>query len=85
MTRMYKEMRRDIGDEKGMTYQKLEKSRNAGKRNSHSDPLGPNSEIGRKLRQYYDELVSDNIPDRFSLLLSELEQNEKSRSAAKED
>lgn len=41
-----------------------------------ADPLGPNSEIGRKLKQYYDELVSDAVPDRFSALLSQLENAE---------
>ena len=39
-------------------------------------PLGANSEIGRKLKQYYDELVSDEVPDRFAQLLSQLEQAE---------
>ena len=38
--------------------------------------LGTNSEIGRKLKQYYDELVSDDVPDRFAKLLSNLEQAE---------
>lgn len=38
--------------------------------------LGPNSEIGRKLRQYYDEIVSDDVPDRFAQLLSRLEKAE---------
>ncbi|TPM37746.1 NepR family anti-sigma factor [Mesorhizobium sp. B2-3-4] len=46
------------------------------RRNGVGDPLGPNSEIGRKLKQYYDELVSDNVPDRFAQLLSKLEQAE---------
>jgi hypothetical protein len=46
------------------------------RRDASGDPLGPNSEIGRKLKQYYDELVSDNVPDRFSQLLSQLEQAE---------
>lgn len=41
-----------------------------------ADPLGPNSQIGRKLRQYYEELVTEDIPDRFSELLSELEGKE---------
>ncbi len=36
------------------------------------DPLGSNSEIGRKLKQYYDDLVSDEVPDRFAQLLSQL-------------
>lgn len=43
------------------------------------DPLGPNSEIGRKLKQYYDELVSDEVPDRFAALLSQLESAEPAR------
>ena len=41
-----------------------------------ADPLGSNSEIGRKLKQYYDELVSDQVPDRFAALLSQLENAE---------
>ena len=44
-----------------------------------ADPLGANSEIGRKLKQYYDELVSDEVPDRFAQLLSQLEQAEPAR------
>ncbi|MET0575837.1 MAG: NepR family anti-sigma factor [Mesorhizobium sp.] len=39
-----------------------------------SELLGANTEIGRKLKQYYDELVSDEVPDRFAQLLSQLEQ-----------
>ena len=42
-----------------------------------ADPLGANSEIGRKLKQYYDELVSDEVPDRFTQLLSQLERAER--------
>lgn len=41
-----------------------------------ANPLGANSEIGRKLKQYYDDLVSDEVPDRFAALLSQLEQAE---------
>jgi len=85
MTKLFSELGRDTGKEKGMTYQKLEKSRNPGKHSAASDPLGPNSEIGRKLRQYYDELVSEDIPDRFSRLLSELEEKEIPQPASKED
>ena len=48
----------------------------AQRRPAMADPLGTNSEIGRKLKQYYDELVSDDVPDRFALLLSQLEQAE---------
>ena len=36
-------------------------------------------EIGRKLKQYYDDLVSDEIPDRFAALLSQLEKAEPAR------
>lgn len=48
------------------------------RRAASNGPLGPNSEIGRKLKQYYDELVSDDVPDRFAQLLSQLEQTEPS-------
>lgn len=44
-----------------------------GARRNGSDPLGANSEIGRKLKQYYDDLVTDEVPDRFAELLSKLE------------
>lgn len=37
-----------------------------------ADPLGPNSEIGRKLRQYYEDLIQEDVPDRFTQLLSQL-------------
>lgn len=43
-------------------------------RRASADPLGANSEIGRKLKQYYDDLVSDDVPDRFAQLLMQLEQ-----------
>lgn len=46
------------------------------RRDGTGDALGSNSEIGRKLKQYYDELVSDDVPDRFAQLLSQLEQAE---------
>ena len=31
-----------------------------------------NSEIGRKLKQYYDGLISEDVPDRFTDLLKQL-------------
>lgn len=46
-----------------------------------SEALGPNSEIGRKLKQYYDDLVSDEVPDRFANLLKQLEEREQSDAA----
>jgi hypothetical protein len=51
-------------------------------RRNENDPLGANSEIGRKLKQYYDELVSDEVPDRFAELLSQLEKAEPTRKKA---
>jgi hypothetical protein len=51
------------------------------RRSGSSDLLGANTEIGRKLKQYYDELVSDDVPDRFAQLLSQLEK----AAAQKED
>ena len=49
------------------------------RRPATADALGPNSEIGRKLKQYYDDLVSDEVPDRFAQLLSQLEQAQPAR------
>lgn len=46
------------------------------RRAGSANPLGSNSEIGRKLKQYYDELISDDVPDRFAQLLSQLEKSE---------
>ena len=40
------------------------------------EALGPNSEIGRKLKQLYDEVLSEDVPDRFARLLADLEQAE---------
>lgn len=44
-----------------------------------SEPLGTHGEIGRKLKQYYDGLVSEEVPDRFAVLLAQLEAAEASR------
>ena len=37
---------------------------------------GAEAEIGRKLKQYYDSLVTEEVPDRFAELLGKLEQVE---------
>lgn len=50
-----------------------------------SEPLGSNSEIGRKLKQYYDELVTEDVPDRFADLLRQLEDRESGAAARKGD
>lgn len=47
------------------------------KAGDRSDPLGVNTEIGRKLKQYYDELITEEVPDRFAALLKQLEDQEK--------
>lgn len=43
------------------------------------EPLGANSEIGKKLKQFYDGIVSDDVPDRFMDLLSKLEAADNAR------
>lgn len=43
--------------------------------------LGPNTEIARRLREYYNDLVSDEVPERFVELLSRLEEAEAERNA----
>jgi hypothetical protein len=53
--------------------EKMKSGTSSPRRNGSADPLGANSEIGRKLKQYYDDLVSDEVPDRFAQLLSQLE------------
>jgi hypothetical protein len=44
------------------------------------DLLGSNSEIARKLKQYHDELLSLDVPDRFAELLGKLEDAERVRA-----
>jgi hypothetical protein len=41
-----------------------------------ADLIGANSEIGRKLRQYYDGLIVEEVPDRFAQLLQQLDKAE---------
>ena len=47
-----------------------------------AEALGPNGEIGRKLKQLYDEVLSAEVPERFSRLLADLERAE---GASKKD
>ena len=49
------------------------------RKEASSELLGANSEIGRKLRQLYDEVVSEDVPDRFAQLLNQLDKAESSR------
>lgn len=46
--------------------------------NANSDLFGTNSEIARKLKQYYEDIVSDEVPDRFAELLAQLEKTDAS-------
>jgi len=62
-----------------MKREKHEAGRRGNTQAASSEILGANTEIGRKLRQYYDGLVSEEVPDRFAQLLSQLEQIESSR------
>lgn len=59
-----------------MTEQKNRMATTGQQTKARGENLGVNSEIGRKLRQFYDEIVSDAVPDRFTQLLSQLEQAE---------
>ena len=67
-----------------MNYKKPWNNRGLGRDDRVIDPLGTNSEIGRKLKQYYDELLTPEIPERFSKLLQELEQLEKRETVNEE-
>lgn len=53
--------------------------------NGKAEGLGTNSQIGRKLKQYYDDLVTDEVPDKFLELLTRLDSTEKSQSEKRED
>lgn len=86
MTKVLSDLEGETVDEKGMTHQNLEKKNPTPEKSSAGrDPLGPNSEIARKLKQYYEELISDDVPDRFSQLLEQLEREEQPQSSSKED
>jgi Anti-sigma factor NepR len=50
-----------------------------------ADLLGANSEIARKLKQYHDELLSLEVPDRFGELLGKLEHAERAKQAEATD
>lgn len=54
--------------------------RTKGRRGASTDRLGSTSEIGRKLKEYYDGLVSSDVPDRFEDLLAQLEKAEKAKT-----
>jgi len=64
----------------------MSKSKNPPQRqaNGSAATLGPHSEIGRKLKQYYDDLVTEEVPDRFTDLLRQLEESEQKNSDRKE-
>ena len=69
----------DVGSRTGrMDSMTNERAGTGGKpvRQGKNDPLGSNTEIARKLKQYYDDLVTEEVPDRFADLLSKLESAE---------
>jgi hypothetical protein len=45
-------------------------------RGAGASPLGANSAVARKLKEYYDQLVEEEVPDRFAQLLAQLERSE---------
>jgi hypothetical protein len=53
--------------------------------NGSAETLGPHSEIGRKLKQYYDELITEEVPERFTILLRQLEEKESDTSGKKDN
>lgn len=59
-----------------MAKDNLASARGEARRHNGADPIGANSEIGRKLKQYYDGIVAEEIPDRFTQLLTQLEKVE---------
>lgn len=66
--------------EKRMKQQKTVDRRVGAGRGKPEDTLGSNSEIGRKLKQYYDGLITDQVPDRFMELLDKLEEQDDEHS-----
>jgi hypothetical protein len=69
-------MTRNAGAEDHMKREPYPADRVARRGRERKDLLGPNSEIGRRLREYYDEIVSEAVPDRFAELLGQLEKAE---------
>lgn len=59
-----------------------EPRREGSKRNGAAEALGSNSEIGRKLKQYYDGLIADDVPDRFTDLLQQLAQQDDAKPSS---
>lgn len=75
-----------MGRENGMKEEmQMTSRRSAGSKANGQDPLGSNAEIGRKLKQYYEELVSEDVPDRFVDLLRQLESSEKNPGSRHKD
>ena len=50
----------------------------------HDDGLGPNSDIGMKLRALYGAVQNEAIPDKFLDLLERLDEAERKAAAAQE-
>ena len=65
--------------------QAIETKRDGAKKGRAADALGSNSEIGRKLKQYYDGLIADDVPDRFTQLLDQLAEQDDAKSTSGRD
>lgn len=74
-------MRHSGGDRAGMKPNTSVATGSHKTNGNRNDPLGANSEIGRKLKQYYDELITEEVPDKFADLLKQLEDRETSSVA----
>lgn len=64
------------------------KQRKPGVSGPDGEVLGANTEIARRLREYYADVVAQDVPERFVELLSRLEEAaaaRKDRSTGKED
>src|SRR6185369_59624 len=77
----------EVGADQSMTKPISEPRAAKASRKSSStvDLLGSNSEIARKLKQYHDELLSLEVPDRFAELLGKLEEAERVKAAEPAD
>ncbi len=69
----------DIGRMESMAKDKGDPEGGKPRRNGSEKLLGTNSEIGRKLGDYFKGLASEDVPDHLLELLNKLEQTENAR------
>ncbi len=75
------EASRDVGQMDGMAKEQGDPRAQGGKprRNGSEKLLGSNSEIARKLGDYFKGIESEEVPDHFLQLLNQLDQTENSQ------